>query len=320
MSDWWGKYASYNEFSKPGRHIQRLLYDRSDGRIQLNIVPKMFPPAEALGPVAEGEADITDLGTNYYHGTYPIFGWANLPFIYRADFLEGIILLRDIVEEPDLQKIYDEEVWSKVGLVALGPMPWGFGNLIFSNQKITKLEDFQGYKVRTYGAYMAEGYKLLGATPLTLAFGEVSSSLVTGVIDGFASSMASGILIFGADKIAKYLNRVPVVAAWEGHFVMNREKFESLPPDLQQVVKDVFFEAGMMGNFGAFAEKLLAQKIAVDAGMELVELEPAEVEKAMQILAPLREKYLEDAGPRGAEVLAIVERELKKFESFKPLP
>ncbi|MBI4186023.1 MAG: TRAP transporter substrate-binding protein DctP [Chloroflexi bacterium] len=321
FSDAWGRYAPYNEYSKPGGYVQRLLYNRSGGRLQLKVVPKMFPVNDALKGVAGGEADITDLGTTYYHATYPIFGWVNLPVLYRPSYLEGINLLRQIVERPDLQKIYDEEVWSKLGLVSLAPMPWGFGNLVFSNKKVAKLEDFNGFKVRTYTALMVDGYKLLGATPMTIAFGEVATAMKTGVVDGYASSMASGTITVGGDKLAKYIIRSPLVAAWESHFIMNKKTYDKLPPDLQKVVRDVFWELGtVMGNFGAFSEKLLADKIATDAGMEFVELPAADIAKAQQILAPLEAKYLSGAGPRGKDVLAIVKQEIDKFNAFNPNP
>lgn len=61
---------------------------------------------------------------------------------------------------------------------------WPFGpQLIFCKPAITSLSDLKGLKVRILDGVMAKFMEKIGATPVTMAFGEVSQGLSLGTID-----------------------------------------------------------------------------------------------------------------------------------------
>ncbi|MBW1998160.1 MAG: TRAP transporter substrate-binding protein DctP [Deltaproteobacteria bacterium] len=108
-----------------------------------------------------------------------------------------------------------------------------------TKKKITSLDDFKRMKLRAVGAY-GKMMRQLGASPVTLAFGEVYTSLATGVVDGVVGAQ---ILDFKAGKfyeVAKYLFPVPIAGYQAAPFLVNAKAWNKLPEDLKAVVKAAF--------------------------------------------------------------------------------
>ena len=94
----------------------------------------------------------------------------------------------------------------KLGLKVLGWQDsWGYRNVITTKKEIKKPEDLKGLKIRTIQTptYVA-ALNAMGASATPMAFGEVYTSLQTGVLDGFEHS--SAVAYTGKYyEVAKYL-------------------------------------------------------------------------------------------------------------------
>jgi len=80
----------------------------------------------------------------------------------------------------------------KLGLKVLGWQDsWGYRNVITTKKEVKKPEDLKGLKIRTIQTptYVA-ALNAMGASATPMAFGEVYTSLQTGVLDGFEHSSA----------------------------------------------------------------------------------------------------------------------------------
>ena len=80
----------------------------------------------------------------------------------------------------------------KLGLKVLGWQDsWGYRNVVTTKKEIKRPEDLKGLKIRTIQTptYVA-ALNAMGASATPMAFGEVYTSLQTGVIDGFEHSSA----------------------------------------------------------------------------------------------------------------------------------
>lgn len=93
---------------------------------------------------------------------------------------------RPILEER-FAKSYDAK------LVGIYPFP---SQLLYCNKPVQSLADLKGKKVRSYSKSMSDLLKGLGATPVTIAFGEVVPALQLGTVDcaitGTLPAYASG--------------------------------------------------------------------------------------------------------------------------------
>jgi tripartite ATP-independent transporter DctP family solute receptor len=94
----------------------------------------------------------------------------------------------------------------KLGLKVLGWQDsWGYRNVVTTKKEVKKPEDLKGLKIRTIQTptYVA-ALNAMGASATPMAFGEVYTSLQTGVIDGFEH--ASAVIYTGKYyEVAKYI-------------------------------------------------------------------------------------------------------------------
>ncbi|MEP7183255.1 MAG: TRAP transporter substrate-binding protein [Betaproteobacteria bacterium] len=82
---------------------------------------------------------------------------------------------------------------------------WGYRNVVTTKKEVKKPEDLKGLKIRTIQTptYVA-ALNAMGASATPMAFGEVYTSLQTGVLDGFEH--ASAVIFTGKYyEVAKYI-------------------------------------------------------------------------------------------------------------------
>lgn len=106
---------------------------------------------------------------------------------------------------------------------------------IFSNKKIEKMEDFKGYRMGTT-ATTSLAATAWGTTPINLAGpSDYYTSMERGTTDGLCSTTAEQIVASGTYQVIKY---APQPGFFDGSLsvLMNLKVWNSLPPDLQQVI------------------------------------------------------------------------------------
>lgn len=136
------------------------------------------------------------------------------------------------------------ELWGDWGVV-VGAQGNSGELFAHSNIKLETAADFKGVKFRTAGTWGDILAKYFGAAVVNLPGGEVYTAAEKGVIDAFEYSSAGTNWPMGFHEITKYLG-VPGIHSPAGlAFVwVNRERWNELPDDLKQLVKD---EAEAMG-------------------------------------------------------------------------
>ena len=110
------------------------------------------------------------------------------------------------------------------------------GVYLLTKTPINTLADLQGLKLRApgaYGAFMRE----LGVAPVTMAFGEVYTSLATGAIDGCASSNLIDYRDGKWFEQASYIYPVPLSGAQIAPTLVNQAAVDSLPDVLKSVLE-----------------------------------------------------------------------------------
>ncbi|WP_428036042.1 TRAP transporter substrate-binding protein [Amphritea sp.] len=143
----------------------------------------------------------------------------------------------------ELQSLFHEKGWDKVltkaygsqGLVWLEPyiQPPVY---VLTKQPINSVADFKGLKIRAPGAY-GKFLRNLGASPVSLSWSEIYTSLATGVIDGSIGSNMIDHRDGNHVEVAKYMYRLPLAGAQVLPIVVNRNEWKKLPEDLQAVVR-----------------------------------------------------------------------------------
>ena len=106
---------------------------------------------------------------------------------------------------------------------------------IHSRKPIEKLADLKGLKIRVNNDIEAGVLEQLGAIPVLLAINNTTEAVSRGVIDG-AAFPPSMVFQFGIGRVAANHYIIGLGGAPTA-LVMNRAKFDSLPPDVQTIIR-----------------------------------------------------------------------------------
>jgi TRAP-type C4-dicarboxylate transport system substrate-binding protein len=141
-----------------------------------------------------------------------------------------------------LEKLFHKQGWDKIlkkayasqGLVWLEPyiQPAVY---IITKKPIKSIKDFQGLKIRAPGAY-GKFLRNLGASPVSLAWSEIYTSLATGVIDGSIGSNMIDHRDGHHEEVAKYMYRLPEAGAQVLPILVNQKSWNKLSPKLKKEV------------------------------------------------------------------------------------
>ena len=117
-------------------------------------------------------------------------------------------------------------------LVALGNNP---PIVFWCNRPITGLDDLKGLKVRVFNTTQSDFVSAVGATTVTMAFGEVVPALQRGVVDCALTGTLSGNTA-GWPEVATHLYPLPM--GWSIYYTaVNNDSWEGWAPEVQ-----AFFE------------------------------------------------------------------------------
>lgn len=142
-----------------------------------------------------------------------------------------------------LSTLFHEQGWDQILTQAYGSqgMTWLAPYIqppvyIITKKEITSIEDFKGLKIRAPGAY-GKFLRNLGASPVSLSWSEIYTSLATGVIDGSIGSNMIDHRDGNHVEVAKYMYRLPLAGAQVLPIIINTKEYNKLPKDLQAIVK-----------------------------------------------------------------------------------
>ena len=152
---------------------------------------------------------------------------------------------------------------------------------VIAKTAIRHLADFKGKKIRVLASpFQMEPIAKLGATPVAMTLADVVPAMQQGAIDGAVGGIVVWTPMHFADA-AKYVTETGQPAV----FVMveiNKEWYESLPPDLQKIIDDD--AAAQQAAIAPIASDIVskARKGWTDTGGELIDLPPDEQAEMMK--------------------------------------
>lgn len=143
----------------------------------------------------------------------------------------------------ELQDLFHNQGWDKILTKAYGSqgMVWLEPYIqpavyVLTKKPINSIEDFKGLKIRAPGAY-GKFLRNLGASPVSLAWSEIYTSLATGVIDGSIGSNMIDHRDGNHVEVAKYMYRLPLAGAQVLPIVVNRNAWNKLTDDEKMAVQ-----------------------------------------------------------------------------------
>ncbi|NUB44177.1 TRAP transporter substrate-binding protein DctP [Fertoebacter nigrum] len=136
-----------------------------------------------------------------------------------------------------LKAIWEEE-YAKVGVKHISAGAWDPCHFA-TKDPINSLADLQGKRVFTFptaGRFLTR----FGVVPVTLPWEDIEVAMQTGELDGIAWSGITEVYTVGWSNVTNYFLTNNISGAWIGHFFANMDRWNELPPHLQELVAVCF--------------------------------------------------------------------------------
>ena len=213
--------------------LSKMVDKMSNGRLKITVygAGEVVPALGVFDAVSLGNVEMGHGAAYYWKGKVPIAQFFTaVPFGLTAQEMDGWL------QHGGGMPLW-EELYARYNLVPFAGGNTGVQMAGWFNKEINSLEDIKGMKMRIPGLG-GEVFERAGGTAINLPGGEIFTSLQTGVIDATEWVGPYNDLTFGLYQVAKYY----YYPGWQEpgptlEFIVNKEAFDSLPADLQEIVR-----------------------------------------------------------------------------------
>lgn len=227
-----GAGTSSNEY-KAVEFFAKEVKEKSQGKIEIAIFPsaQLGDDRAMIKQLKDGALDFTLGESARFQLYFPEAEVFALPYMIKNFDMAKKALLETTFGKNLLKKV-NKDLNIQVLSVA-----YNGTRQTTSNRAINSIEDMKGLKLRVPNAATNLAYaKYAGASPTPMAFSEVYLALQTNSVDGQENPL-SAIQSQKFYEVQKYLALTNHILNDQLYLVSN-DTLESLPEDLQQVIKD----------------------------------------------------------------------------------
>jgi len=258
--------------------------EKTGGRICIEVFPssQLGEEKDTIEQTQFGVIDMVRASFGSFNDIVPVTQTTSLPYLYRSEDH-----LHKVLDGPIGEEIAGQ--FAEHGLIPLAYYDGGARNFYNSKQPIRTVEDLKGMKFRVMqNDVFVDMMSALGANATPMPYGEVYSSIQTGVIDGAENNFPS-YDSSGHAEVAKYFTldqhlMVPELVA------VSKTSWEKLSPGDQEIMRTAARNsATLQRKLWAEQEKASEEKV-IAAGAEVVK----DVDKTafIEAMAPVYEKYV----------------------------
>ncbi|AXI00221.1 C4-dicarboxylate ABC transporter substrate-binding protein [Sporosarcina sp. PTS2304] len=289
---------------------KKRLEERTNGKVQVDLFAggTLLEANNMYDGVENGTADIGLTSTSYEPGRFPLLSISDMPSGYKNATVASNVTA-DLVNE------YPPEALDNFKIITTFATEPAY---IQSKKAIASLSDLKGKQLRIAGA-LAPIMSELGAAPVGMSQAEVPEALQTGIVEGYVSSRE----ILKDSKLAEVVGYVTDYPLALNTFiaVMNKDTWDSLPEDVQQVIEELNSE--MTEFTGEYLDNHVQESLdwsKESEGLEVVELSADEKQKWDKKLSDMQKEVVEQLQTEGLpaeEYLQTMEELIEKYNNAK---
>jgi len=273
------------------------------------------------------ESNITDIGwvvVGMFKGRFPLTEAVGLPFMNLPEgTVNGEKYSSGRVNRRICWELYEkfpemQAEWSSVKVPYICTCPIAF---LVTKEPVHNLQELKGLIIRAHGGGQTDIIKAAGGVPVEMSIPDIYTSAEKGVIDGMIANY-SQLTGFRLYEVFDYYT--PIALAVEPHAIaMNKDKWNSLPPDVQKQIESV---SGLWGaefagdGFGGFDLEQGFYDAVEKAGAtwEKATPDPGFEEEWQQVAGkPIWDKWAADMEAKGLPGQAVVDELLSLIEKYK---
>lgn len=311
---------SLHQFLPAQANVPKLVLDvwadnveeASGGRIKIDRYPSMQlggRPPELMDQAIDGVADIVWTVVGYTPGRYPSTEVFELPFMMtnaRAMSSAYWQMFEKHMKDTEFKDVHILGTWVH------GP------GMIHVNREVKTPADMEGLKIRGGSRTVNNLLEKMGATPVGMPVPAVPEGLSKGVIDGTTIPWE----VTGALKVPELVENH---TEFEGNalyvltfvLAMNKDRYDSLPADLQKVIDD---NSGL--EFSIFAGGTQAdsdgpaRQAAVDRGNNIVTVSGGDLDAWVAVSQPIYDEWIADMGTKGIDGQALIDEARALMDAY----
>lgn len=255
-----------NGFGWGTQKLADLITERSGGRIKVTpyYASVLGNEVQLLDDVRDGVTECAYI--NPMSGADARLGFKGLPFLFT-----GFDQIERLLANPDGELFaIDHDILADVGveLICVGTgILRGYAN---NKCEVRVPTDVAGQTCRIYQDSVVQKFWEGIANPTILPISETYTAIQTGTVDGFEYAAT----ILNAEKYYDILHYYTELQ-WQyvgEHFIINPEIWNSLPEDLQQIVRDAAWEAMKWESEQEAKDRETAIQSLTEKGMECTTL------------------------------------------------
>lgn len=299
---------SYSVFFPP-MHIQcqtaeawaQTINEQSKGRVEITIYPggSLTKAPQVYEGVINGISDIGMSCYAYTRGRFPLLEALDLPIGY-PDGMTATKVANTIIQKYQPEEITDVHT---LYVHAHGP------GILASKKPVETLADLKGLKVRATGL-SSKIVQSLGGVPIGMSQPETYEALQKGVVDATLCPIET-LKGWKQGEVINYITNSQVIGYSTSMFVvMNKNKWEALPKDVQKIFTRV--SADFVEKHGQAWDDADAEGSAFveELGKTSIPLSEEEAARWKQAVQPLLDEYVQtttEKGLPGDKILADIQ-------------
>jgi TRAP-type C4-dicarboxylate transport system substrate-binding protein len=281
---------------------------RTNGALKITMFPggTLTPADKCYDGVVKGISDIGMSVLGYTRGRFPLSEVIDLPLGYKNG-LAATKLINAYYQKFKPAEFNDVQV---MYFHAHGP------GILHTKKPVSTLDELKGMKIVCHGL-SAKVVAALGATPVAMPMPERYDALQKGVAEGGVNPIES-LKGWKLGEVIKSTTENFGSAYSTGFFVvMNKDKWNSLPPDVRKVVEAVNAEWIEKTGRGWDEIDKEGRDFTLSRGNQVIALSKEEDEKWAKLVRPILDEYVVNMKAKnlpGDEALTFCLEELKRLQ------
>src|SRR5690349_14334641 len=283
-----------------GNIFDAKLKELSGGKLRINQFPggQLGQEPQLLQKLRSGDIDFVITSTANARTVAPQAGVGSLHLIFRCqDHSEKVLA------DPQVSQAFRDMIKDSVqGAHVLGLLTMGMRNM-YSKKEVKSIDDIKGQKVRVQATKTEDTlFPAYGAQTVHMPFGEVYTSLQTGVVN----VAENGVNVYLANK---HYEVAPILSMTEHEANNNciwvsEKTWNSLTPEQQGWVQAAASEVSKREP--AMALKLEADSAAKLKTMGVKIVDGVDKSGFMKAAAPVQDQLAAELGPHAVKLLKMV--------------
>ena len=284
-----------------GEFLKSFLETRSSGQIEVEIFPgsQLGSFREMVEQVNGGTLELAHTALGGLVGFMPELQVIELPYMIRDDLVAECMIEGPFFE--DMRKEFLTRS-GNVNLVGVGNTG-RFRSFYTANNLVKTADDLKGVKMRVINSQLpVKMMEFYGGNPTPVAWGELYTSLATGVVEGTKNAVTD-IIPNKMEEVLKFATLDEHAYLW-GFMAVSQDFLDSLPPDLKALtVAGIRQMADVQLEFNKGAEGRQT-KAFLEAGGEMYVPTDEEMASFRAVKEPMRDWYVEQFGEEWYEKYA----------------